>query len=122
MGKYAKEMEWEVSEDSDAIQTAKSCLWNSNYKKNGELKTNAKPSKVRVLTTAWALIAKSPMQVNENVKETLDQIVLEHNLWINRHNPERMKEIISEEVRKATADIVSTVRGSIENIQYERVN
>jgi len=96
---YAKNMRWRVRKNinnvPNGIETEEECLWESDYKKNGKLKKNAKKSRWPILI-AYNLISHPKI---------LEQIVNEHNLFLSRDNPQEQEEIIKKLIESRTKDI-----------------
>lgn len=89
---YTSQMEWKIGNKAFNsnwwIETKLKEIWPSDYCKNGKLKKNAKPSHCPIGLAGF--------------REFAEQVVLEHNLWVNRENPERLREIIKHEIEAKT--------------------
>jgi hypothetical protein len=84
----AFEMEWEISKNWKYIQTKEKIFSETQYTRTGNLRKGAKPK------------SKAKIMYLPRLLKIHKQIVLEHNMWINRENPERQRQLIQEEIAK----------------------
>ena len=110
MGMSSLQMEWRISNDGHSITTVESCYWTTDYKKNGQLKKNARKSPSILFWTPYP------------DRTFFKHIVLEHNLWINRDNAEKQLRLLYNAARDAIQYMFSVVHDkSLSDIKMQEL-
>ena len=94
--------EW-VESDGGGILTATKMYAPSDYKADGTLKKKAR------LRRMWVLWDNAP-PLKMRDSPLLQRICMEHNLFINRENPERQEQLLRGEIRWLTRHLADMVK------------
>ena len=111
----AYDMEWQVGKSktgrSFCIETKNVGYWQFQEKANGQLRKDAKECHCEILGFVFP----------NRRKRILQQICYEHNLWINRDNPEKQMKYLAREIRKAIKESTQILFRSVCGLDYDEV-